>query len=61
MRNIISILFLAALFSCSESFARGQVPYYKTRHEDGKECRYFYSGVQNGQENLVAVQCFDEK
>lgn len=54
MRYIITTILV---FFSINAFA--QVPYYKERIEDGKECRYFYSGVQNGQEQLVSVQCWN--
>lgn len=50
---------ILALVLLSQS-AWSQVPYYKIRHEEGKECRYFYSGVQKGMEQLVNVQCFND-
>lgn len=57
MREVILVFILAFL----SSQAAAQVPYYKVRYEDGVECRYFYSGVQNGKENLIDVECFDNK
>jgi len=55
MKKLILILILAS------NAAMAQVPYYKTRYEEGKECRYFYSGkMQKGMEDLVSVQCFND-
>lgn len=58
MKKVILSIILA--FLSSQAVAQ-QVPYYKVREEEGRECRYYYSGVQNGKENLVNVQCFDDK
>lgn len=53
------LIVLALLLSSVNSYA--QVPYYKTRYEEGKECRYFFSGrMDGGMEDLVSVQCFDD-
>jgi len=53
---ILSTLIL--LISTSAN-AYNPVPYSKTRYEGKRECLYFYSGKQNGGEDLVSVQCFD--
>lgn len=56
MKKIILILTITLLANNTNA----QVPYYKVRYEEGKECRYFYSGkMQKGMEDLVGVQCFD--
>lgn len=54
-------IFLTIILSLLAQLANAQVPYYKVRQEEGKECRYFYSGKMNkGMEDLVSVQCFND-
>lgn len=54
MKKLVLILVLL-----SQSAIAG-VPYYRDYNQEGKQCRYFYSGnLKYGMEELVSVQCFD--
>lgn len=54
-------IFILIILSLSVKSAYAQVPYYKIRYEEGKECRYFYSGrMIGGMEELISVQCFND-
>jgi hypothetical protein len=58
MKLLLISVILSITLLTSNSF--GQVPYHKERYVDGKKCLFFYSGVQNGQEQLIDVECFND-